>query len=111
MANTNSDPMRWRFLPATLAAVFFLVACGNRANPAPKPQPPPPFEVLGAWGDKGAGPGKLHEPVSFAVDSLRNIFFADHGAGFVHKFESTGTHLLSFEDTSVRHAAGIAVDS
>src|ERR1700688_133468 len=111
MANTNSDPMRWRFLPATLAAVFFLVACGNRANPAPKPQPPPPFELLGAWGDKGEVPGKLDAPVAFAVDLLGNIFFADPGAGFVHKFESTGTPLLSFEDPRVRHAAGIAVDS
>src|SRR6202166_3536931 len=109
MANTKSDRMRWRFLPATLAAVFFLVACGNRANPAPKPQPPPPFQFLGAWGDKSQGPGKLDAPVAFAVDLLGNIFFADPGAGFVNKFESSGTPLLSFEDTRVRHAAGIAV--
>ena len=111
MAKTNSDPMRWRLPQAALAAVFFLVSCGNRANPAPKPQPPPPFEFLSAWGDKGDGPGKLDEPVAFAVDSLGNIFFADPAAGFVHKFESSGTPLQSFEDTRVRHAAGIAVDS
>ena len=106
MANTNSDPMRWRLPLAALAAVFFLVSCGNRANPAPKPQPPPPFEFLGAWGDKGEGPGKLDAPVSFAADSLGNIFFADPGSSFVHKFESSGTPLLSFEDTRVRHADG-----
>ena len=111
MAKPNSDPMRWRFPQAALAAVFFLVSCGNRANPAPKPQPPPPFEFLGAWGDKGDGPGQLDEPVAFAVDSLGNIFFADPAAGFVHKFESSGTPLLSFEDPRVRHASGIAVDS
>src|ERR1700692_96250 len=111
MANTNFDPMRWRLPQAVLVAVIFLAACGNRVNPVPKPQPPPPFEFLGAWGDKGEGPGKLDEPVAFAVDSLGNIFFADPGAGFVHKFESTGTPLLSFEDPRVRHAAGIAVDS
>jgi hypothetical protein len=111
MANTNSDSMRWRHPKAALAAVFFLVSCGNRANPAPKPQPPPPFEFLGAWGDKGEGPGKLDEPVAFAADSLGNIFFADPAANFVHKFESSGTPLQSFEDTRVRHAAGIAVDS
>jgi streptogramin lyase len=111
MANTNSDPMRWRLPQGALVALFFLVSCGTRAKPAPKPQPPPPFEFLGAWGDKGEGPGKLDEPVAFAVDSLGNIFLADPGASFVHKFESTGTPLLSFEDPRVRHAAGIAVDS
>jgi len=111
MANTYFDPMRWRLPQATLVAVFFLVSCGNRVNPAPKPQPPPPFEFLSAWGDKGEGPGKLNEPVAFAVDTLGNIFFADPAAGFVHKFESSGTPLQSFEDSRLRHAAGIAVDS
>jgi sugar lactone lactonase YvrE len=111
MANKNSDPIRWRLPQAALAAVFFLVACGNRVNPAPKPQPPPPFEFLSAWGDKGEGPGKLDEPVAFTVDTLGNIFFADPAAGFVHKFESSGTPLQSFEDSRLRHAAGIAVDS
>jgi len=111
MANTNSDSMRRNLSLTALAVVFLLVSCGNRANPAPKPQPPPPFEFLGAWGDKGDGPGKLDSPVSFAADSLGDVFFADPAAGFVHKFESRGTPLLSFEDTRVRHAAGIAVDS
>jgi len=111
MANTNSGPMRSNLSQTALAAVFFLISCGNRANPAPKPQPPPPFEFLGAWGDKGQGPGQLDAPVAVATDSLGNIFFADPDAGFVHKFESSGTPLQSFEDTRVRHAVGIAVDS
>jgi streptogramin lyase len=113
MANKNSDPLRWRLPRAALAAVFFLVSCGNRADPASKPQqpPPPPFEFLGAWGDKGDGPGKLDAPVAFAADSLGNIFFADPAANFVHKFESSGIPLQSFEDTRVRHASGIALDS
>jgi hypothetical protein len=109
----NSDSMRWKLPQAALLAVFFLISCGNRANPAAKPQqpPPPPFEFLGAWGDKGEGPGKLAAPVAFAVDSLGNIFFADPGGGFVHKFEASGTPLQSFEDPHLRHAAGIAVDA
>lgn len=96
---------------AALAAVLFLASCGNRVSPAPKPQAPPPFEFLGAWGDKGQGPGKLDAPVSFASDSLSHIYFADPAANFVDKFESNGTPLLSFEDSRVHHAAGIAVDS
>jgi sugar lactone lactonase YvrE len=111
MANTNSDPKRWKLARAAIVAVLLLVACGNRANPAPKPQAPPPFEFLGAWGDKGDGPGKLDDPVAFATDALGHVFFADPGAGYVHKFESNGTPLLSFEDARVRHASGIAVDS
>jgi hypothetical protein len=104
--------MRWRVPQAALVALIFLVSCGgNRANPAPRPQSPPPFEFLSAWGDKGDGPGQLDEPVAIAGDSLGRIFFADPSAGFVHKFESSGTPLLSFEDPRVRHAAGIAVDS
>jgi hypothetical protein len=111
MAKINFDPLRWRLPQAALVAMFFLVSCGDRANPAPKPQPPPPFEFLGAWGDKGEGPGKLDAPAAFAADSLGNIFFADTGSGFVHKFESSGTPLQSFEDSRLRHASGIAVDS
>jgi streptogramin lyase len=111
MLNINSDLMRWTSPQFALIAVFFLVSCGNRANPAPKPQPPPPFEFIGAWGDKGEGPGKLDQPVSFAVDTLGNVFFVDPAVNFVHKFESSGTPLLSFEDTRVRHASGIAVDA
>src|ERR1700731_2873936 len=111
MPNTNSGPPRWKLFQAALVSIFFLVSCGNRVNPAPKPQPPPPFEFLSAWGDKGEGPGKLDEPLAFAVDTLGNIFFADPAAGFVHKFESSGTPLQSFEDSRLRHAAGIAVDS
>jgi hypothetical protein len=111
MTNFASDAVRSRVPAAALLAVFFLISCGDRATPAPKPQPPPPFEFLGAWGDKGDGPGKLNAPVAFAADSLGNVFFADPAESFIHKFESRGTPLLSFEDWRVRHAAGIAVDS
>lgn len=110
MATTKCGPNRWRVWPSLLIALIFQISCEKRANPSPKPQAPPPFEFLGAWGDKGQGPGKLDAPVAFAADSLGHIFFADPAAGFVHKFESSGTPLLSFEDNRVRHASGIAVD-
>src|SRR5712692_6103569 len=87
------------------------LSCAKRADPAPMPFQPPPFEFLNAWGDKGDGPGKLDAPAAFAADSLGRVFFADPGSGFVHKFESSGTPLLSFEDSRVHHASGIAVDS
>jgi len=111
MTSFGSDPVRLRSSTAALLAVVFLISCGNRATPAPKPQPPPPFEFVGAWGEKGDGPGKLNAPVAFAGDALGNVFFADPAESFIHKFQSNGTPLLSFEDWRVRHAAGIAVDS
>jgi hypothetical protein len=111
MAKINSATIRWRFAAPALAALFFLSSCGNRARSDPKPQPPPPFEFLGAWGTKGDGPGQLDGPVSFAADNLGNVFFADPAAGFVHKFEANGTPLLSFQEASLRRASGIAVDA
>jgi sugar lactone lactonase YvrE len=110
MANTNSQSPRWGLAQTALAAVFFLSSCGNSASPAPKPQILPTFEFLDAWGVKGSGPGQLNAPVSFAADSLGNVFFADPAAGFVHKFHANGTPLLSFQESNVRRAAGIAVD-
>jgi DNA-binding beta-propeller fold protein YncE len=53
----------------------------------------------------------LDGPVAFAADGLNRVFFVDPPSRFVHKFESNGTPLLSFEDARVVHAAGIAVDS
>lgn len=110
MPNLNSGWTRWIPLIA-LAAIFLLVSCGNRVAPAPKPQPPPPFEFLGAWGDKGDAPGQLDAPVPPTTDTLGNIFFADPAAGFVDKFESNGTPLLSFQENSVRRASSIGVDA
>jgi hypothetical protein len=113
MVKINSDFARWRFSHIALVAIFFLASCGNRATPTVKAQapPPPPFEFLGSWGDKGEGPGKLNSAVSFSADALGNIFFVDPAVDYVHKFESKGTPLLSFEDPRVRHAAGISVDA
>ena len=110
MAQTSSDPMRGRLFLAALGAALLVISCGNQVSPAPKPQVAP-FEFLGAWGDPGSGPGKLDSPAAFATDTLGNVFFVDPQAGFVHKFESRGTPLFSFEEPRVRHAAGIAVDS
>ena len=111
MTKTDLFPGQWKFLLPLMAAALFLASCGKQVDPAPKPQAPPPFEFLGAWGDKGEGPGKLDAPVAFATDRLGRVFIADPGAGFIDKFEAKGTPLLSFEDARVRHATGIAVDS
>jgi len=111
MVNRVSDSRLSSLPAAVLIALLFIIACGNRASPSPKPQAPPSFEFIDTWGNKGEGPGKLDAPVAFAADTLGNVFFADPGDAFVHKFKSNGTPLQSFEDSRVRHAAGITVDS
>ncbi|HET6143667.1 MAG TPA: hypothetical protein VFE02_09165 [Candidatus Acidoferrales bacterium] len=113
MSKINPEIDRWNFLCACLLVFLFLASCGNSARPAPKPQapPPPPFEFLGSWGDKGDGPGKLNSAVAFAADTMDRLYFVDPPVNYVHKFETKGTPLLSFEDPRLHHAAGIAADA
>jgi len=107
----NRSIGRHGYLLIVLVVAACSMSCAKRTDPAPKPPPPPPFEFLSAWGDKGTDPGKLDMPVAFAADTMGRVFFADPGSGFVHKFESSGTPLLSFEDFRIKHSSGIAVDS
>jgi sugar lactone lactonase YvrE len=99
------------FLLLGILAAMFGVSCTKPADPAPKPPQKPPIEFLSSWGDKGDGPGKLNAPVAFATDSQGKVYFADSGSGFIHKFESSGTPLLSFEYPAVLHPTGIGVDT
>jgi DNA-binding beta-propeller fold protein YncE len=112
MMNFDFHKSRAALLLNLLFTVLFVISCGKRAEPSPKTQPPPPpFEFLGAWGDKGDGPGKFSQPVAFATDALGNLFFADPSAGLVDKFEPKGVPLLSFEDPGLHQGSGIAVDT
>ena len=70
-----------------------------------------PLEYLGAWGVKGNGPGQLQDPVSIAADTIGNIYIADAGSRFVHKFSPQGTPLLSFQEDPLKHPQWITVDS
>src|SRR5258705_1382029 len=114
LRTAHAAQSNWRraCLVIALVAAACAASCAKPTDPAPKPTPPPPpFEFLSACGDKGNDPGKLDTPVAFAADSMGRVLFADPGSGFVHTFESNGTPLLSFEDSRVRHASGIAADS
>ncbi len=94
-----------------IASLCFSRHARKRAEPAQKPLPPPPFEFLGAWGEKGTDPGKLDQPAAFAIDATNRVLFVDPAAEFVDKFETNGTPLLSFQDSRLRHASGITIDS
>ncbi len=70
----------------------------------------PPLQYVDAWGMKGSEAGHLDQPSSIAVDALGNIFIADAGSHFIHKFGPQGTPLLSFQDDWIKAPKSITVD-
>ncbi len=93
-----------------LAGALLAAGCSRQAGSPPKP-PPPPLEYLGEWGIKGSGPGQLDDPVALAADASGNVYIADRGSGFVHKFDAEGKPLLSFQDERLKQPAAITVDA
>ncbi|SRR5579875_67407 len=71
----------------------------------------PPLTYIGQWGAKGSGPGQLDDPACITTDMLGNIYIADDGSHFVHKFGPSGVPHLSFRDPALRAPQSIAVDS
>jgi len=69
------------------------------------------LEYMGEWGTQGDGPGQLQDPASIAADTLGNVFIADPGTGFIHKFAPRGKALLSFQEVGLKHPQSIAVDN
>lgn len=105
---------RPRWLPAALAAVALVPALGgcSRGDTHAQAQPtPPPLLYGGAWGMKGDAPGELDRPVCIAADGVGNVYLADAGGRFIHKFDPRGTPLLSFQDPILKQPDSIAVDS
>ncbi|MDE3170338.1 MAG: hypothetical protein KGL75_09355 [Acidobacteriota bacterium] len=66
---------------------------------------------IGQWGAKGSGPGQLDDPTCIAADSLGDIYLADDGSQFIHKFGATGEPHLSFQDPGLKASQSIAIDS
>ena len=97
-------------VPSLLLALVAAAGCSRSAPQEPPKPPPPPLEYLGKWGTKGDGPGQLSRPASLAVDATGNVYVADPGSGFVHKFDPQGHPLLSFLDPALSHPDSIAVD-
>ena len=84
-------------------------SCVQEQAPLPPP-PKPALELIGEWGTPGDGPGQLSRPVSIAADFAGNVYIADAGSKYIHKFDPSGKPLLSFQDVSLKSPGGIAVD-
>ncbi|MGA9143215.1 MAG: NHL repeat-containing protein [Candidatus Acidiferrales bacterium] len=95
-----------------MTCISVFSGCSQSTTQAQSPAPTAPaLEFMGQWGAKGDGPGHLQEPVSIATDPLGNVYIADAGSQFIHKFDPQGTPLLSFQEDALRHPQWIAVDS
>jgi streptogramin lyase len=69
-------------------------------------------EYVDTWGNHGEGPGQLNAPVAIAGDGETNIYIADAGSGYIHKFSTSGEPRLSFQDDRLNlHPTDIAVDA
>lgn len=95
-----------------LLAVFLLAACSQKPSRVEAQSGPvAPLTYLGQWGAKGSGPGQLDDPTCIATDLLGDIYVADDGSHFVHKFGPAGMPHLSFQDPSLQSPQSLAVDS
>ena len=97
----------------TLCVAVLAVACARQAQTAASPPPqPPPIEYVDTWGTHGDGPGLLSAPVAIAADGETNIYIADAGGGYIHKFSTSGEPRLSFQDDRANlRPVDIAVDA
>jgi Beta-propeller repeat len=99
----------------TMFALFVcaLLSCGCSQLSSAQAQNPaaPPLQFVGQWGVKGNGPGQLDDPEGITTDDLGNVYIADGGSRFIHKFNPAGTPLLSFQADALKEPESIAVDS
>src|ERR1700721_4238539 len=95
----------------TSIIVAALAGCSQTSTEAKSPLPPvPALEFVAQFGVRGGGPGQLSEPVSIATDPLGNVYIADAGSQFIHKFDWQGTPLLSFTEGAPQHPQGFGFD-
>jgi DNA-binding beta-propeller fold protein YncE len=93
-----------------VVAAFLLAGCARVQPQAAAVPQQPALEFIGQWGVAGDGPGQLQDPVGPAVDTFGRVYLASRGSGLLHKFDSAGVPLISFEADGVRRASGLAVD-
>lgn len=100
------------FVAAGVLSLNWLVGCSRTATQAESQKPvTPAISYISSWGMRGNGPGQLDQPVSIATDRVGDIYIADAGSDFVHKFDWRGTPLLSFQEPGLKNPQSIALDS
>jgi hypothetical protein len=97
-----------------IASLMFLASLASRWYESAHAESGEPsgalLDFIGAWGTHGEGPGQLDDPVSISADVIGNIYVVDAGSRFIHKFDSQGTPLLSFQEDPLKHPQWVTVD-
>jgi hypothetical protein len=96
--------------PMSLLLALPGASCGSQPVTASPPQSNP-LQFVAEWGMNGEGPGELAEPIAIAVDVNSRVYVADRRTGLLQKFESNGVPLLSYEDSAIRAASALTIDS
>jgi sugar lactone lactonase YvrE len=97
---------------ATVLSVYWLAGCSRAATRADSQKSAvPAISYIGRWGIHGDGPGQLDQPVSIATDRVGDIYIADAGSDFIHKFDWRGTPLLSFQYPALTDPQSVTLDS
>jgi DNA-binding beta-propeller fold protein YncE len=99
-------------IPALICLIFVGIRSTMETH-AQSESPSPgaaPIQFIGVWGVKGSEPGHLDQATCIATDALGDVFIADAGSRFIHKFAPQGTPLLSFQDDWIKSPQSIAVD-
>jgi DNA-binding beta-propeller fold protein YncE len=100
------------FVAAAILSLCWLVGCSRAATQAESQKPvTPAISYISSWGMRGNGPGQLDQPVSIATDRVGDVYIADTGSSFVHKFDWRGTPLLSFQEPGLKNPQSITLDS
>lgn len=95
----------------TIATIFVMSGCVQASTQAQgRPVAKRPLEYIGSWGVKGNGPGQLDDPASIATGAIGNVYIADAGSLFIHKYDPLGTPLLAFQQDGLNNPQWIAVD-
>jgi hypothetical protein len=94
-----------------LTCLASILSCLRSGTEALNQKFTPPLQYIGAWGVKGDGPGQLDDPASIATDAFGNVWIADAGSRFIHKFSPEGEALLSFQENALHHPQWITLDS
>ncbi|MGC1829741.1 MAG: NHL repeat-containing protein [Candidatus Acidiferrales bacterium] len=101
----------WVMILPLLVCISIASGCSRGETQAgSQADAPPSLQFVGSWGVHGDGPGQLDKPACIAIDALGNAYIADAGSQFIHKFDSRGTPLLSFQETFFENPDSIAVD-
>ncbi|MGA9631577.1 MAG: hypothetical protein WBP92_15895 [Candidatus Acidiferrales bacterium] len=99
-------------MTAFLALTCATAGCARSETHVEASHPAPPaLSYIGQWGAKGDGPGQLDQPTCIATDTVGKAYIADAGSHFVHKFDTDGTPLLSFQENALKNPQSITVDS